>query len=186
MKGKLSIILILFAFVSCSTTNQNQNANNSSSTNVSVENRLANKDYSNRPNNLNNPKAKAQFDKQIEELNKNCELWKSQNTSNYDFVCQFSGGAVDYWSPALIKVRDNKSVSMEKLEKLGNHKLDEYEKTDTVEKMFDYIQRNLEDGSSVNTKYDPKYGYPKRIGVMFMLAVDANVALEIQKFEIVK
>jgi hypothetical protein len=179
-------LLLLLTSLSCSTSNQSQYVNDSSSTNLTVENRIESKDYSNKPVNLNNPKDKIKFDKQIEELNQNRELWASQNIQNYDFICQFWGGAMDYWSPALIKVRDNKRVSMEQIEKLGNHKLDEYEKTDTVEKMFDYIQRSLEESRSVNTKYDSKYGFPKRIGVRFSLAIDANVALEIQKFEVIK
>ena len=115
MKLKLSIIYLsllpLAISFSCSTSNPT--AKNSTSTNITVENRLANKDFSNKPVNLNNQKDKEKCDKQIEELNKSRDLWKEQNISDYDFVCEAFNPSMIVFSPVLIKVRGNQTVSVE-------------------------------------------------------------------------
>lgn len=180
MKVKFLTILILLAIVSCSNTNQNQNVNSSSSTNISVENRLANKDFTNKPVNLNNPKDRAKFDKQISELTKNRELWKSQNISNYGYTMQqFSEGMGNDWK-LVFKVRDNKPIPFENMTYPEFHK---YENSDTIDELFDYIKDSMEEGWSVNVKFENSLGYPKEISVGGM---DGFMSKKIEKFEIVK
>lgn len=183
MKVKFLTILILLTFTSCLNIDQNQNVNNSSSSNITVENRLANKDYSNKSVNLNEPQARAKFDKQIEELNKNRELWKAQNIPNYDFVCERFAGGMSYWSPAKIKVRNNKAVTIEANEKSNYIKLDGYEAFDKIEKLFDLIQFYLEDGATVECKYNIELGYPERFSASNWRAIDAISGFEVKKLE---
>lgn len=165
MKLKLTTIcfyaLLILTSYSCSTPIQNQNVNNSSSSNITVENRLANKDYTNRPVNLNDPKDRVKFDKQIEELNKNRELWKAQNIFNYDFECEYRGeGEPGFWK-VKFKIRDNRFVPFENLEYPKPYQYEEYE---TIDEIFDATQNWLEEGWDVKTKYNSRYGYPVETG----------------------
>lgn len=185
MKVKFLTILILLAFASCSNTNQNQNINNSSSTNVSVENRSANKDFT-KPVNLNNPKERKNADKLIEELDKNLEIWKAQNVSDYDYICEALPVGMTGYNPASIKVRDGKAYSSEEISKSEGVFHYNYEKMNSIDKIFDFLKQELEEGSYVNVKYNKKFGYPENFWVGYGIGAHNNNAFVISKFVVLK
>jgi hypothetical protein len=174
------IQLQILWFLGCSNSNQisnNVNAGNDSKQTVSVY-----KDFTNKPVNLNNEKDKAKFDKQIEELKRNRELWKSQNISNYNFsIKKIAGGMSDDWKLDF-KVRENTPVP---LEHNGYPELYKYEYVNSFEKIFDFAQKNLEEGSSVSIKYNETFGYPTEVSILFSIAADAFSNMKVEKFEAV-
>lgn len=185
MKVKFLTILILLTFTSCLNIDQNQNVNNSSSSNITVENRLANKDFT-KPVNLNDPKERKNADKLIEELNKNREIWKSQNISNYNYVCEALPVGMTGYPPASIKVRDGKTYSSEGIGGSESHFHYKYDKMDTIDKIFDFLKQQLEEGSYVNVKYNKKFGYPENFWVSYSIGAHNNNAFVISKFEVLK
>jgi hypothetical protein len=168
---------ILWVF-GCSKSNQisnNVNVANDSKQTVSVY-----KDFTNKPVNLNNEKDKVKFDKQIEELNRNRDLWKSQNISNYNYTMQqFSEGMGNDWKLDF-KVRDSKPIPFENMTYPELHK---YEGSDTIDELFDYIKDSMEGGWNVNVGYDNKLGYPKDISVGGN--DNGYMSKKIEKFEVV-
>lgn len=123
------------------------------------------------------------------ELERNRQLWREGNSNNYDFVCEQTAQVLRAWSPALMKVREGKNVAIKPAAKSDTsnlNALDGYEKFDTVEKVFDYIKQQLDNGSQVIVKYDKKFGYPKDILVMYSYAIDHHSGVRITKFETVK
>lgn len=187
MKVKLSTIcfFIFLILTSFACSNSNQNANNSSAK-VAAENENANRDFTNRPVNLNNPKEKAKFDKLIVEFNKNRSLWKSNNISDYDYFCEVFGGGMTVYNPAIIKVRENKTFSVEEVVKSQYHKQFNLKGISPYEEMFDSIQKQLEMGCSVNVKYHKKYGYPEEWWAECISAFDSYSIIRVSKFEIIK
>lgn len=120
------------------------------------------------------------------ELEQNRRLWEENKITNYDFVCHRDAGGVNGWGDALIKVRNNQSISIEKADKESLAKIDGYEKFDTVEKIFDSIKQDLESGNAIQVKYDKNLGYPKEVGIMFSYDIDSWTDFSIEKFKVIK
>lgn len=182
MNLKLTIIFGgLLVFSACSTSNQNENTNNSNSKNTQSVNSSFNP-----PVNLNNTKERKYADKLLNELNKNRELWKSQNISDYDYFCEVWGGGMTVFNPASIKVRDGKTSSSEEIVLSEYHFHYNFERIDSFEKMFDFIKEQVERGSSVNIDYNKKFGFPERFGINYSLIQHDFNSIKISKFRIIK
>lgn len=173
--------LLLLTSFSCSTSNQNQNVNNASSKNTqSINSNLP------PPVNLNDPKERKNVDRLIEELNKNREIWKSQNISDYNYYCEVFTGGTTVYNPVSVQVRENKTFLVEETAISGFHYQFNYQELDSIEKMFDYIQKHLEKGSSLSVKYNKKYGYPEDWTVKFGFNIHDYYVFKITKFEMIK
>ncbi len=127
------------------------------------------------------------FEAVASELEGNRRLWQESNIVNYNFVGNQSAGGNKGWSSVLIKVRDSKAISIEPTLKSNITYIDGYEKFDTVDKMFNYIREELENGRHVyGVKYNKKFGYPEKIGIEYSYAIDAWSAVSVTKFETIK
>lgn len=91
--------------------------------------------------------------------------------------------------PALIKVRNGQAVSIEILDEKYKAAPPEeairgYRQIDTLEKMFDYIQKTLDGKSEVLVRYDKDFGYPGNV-TFYKNESDEYQIMTIWKFEIV-
>ncbi len=191
--GTFLVISICF---SCSTPNQT--SINSNSAKVSVENRLANKNSSNKPVNIAEENFKkewkSKYEATVATLEKNRLLWESSKNVNYDFICGKPGtGAVtDGWTrlAVLIKVRNGEQISIEKVEKDNDYvrisRTDGFEDFDTIDKLFKYLREELEKGRMIWAEYNKKYGYPQEVGITYSYEIHGGVGIRISKLQVVK
>lgn len=129
------------------------NNNNSNINNV-------NEDFNRRMEERERQKLKSEV------LEQNRKLWLEKNIVNYDLIVRFdSSGFTPYASPVKIKVRNNKNVLLKQIEK-GNQQLtNNYDNLDTVEKMFNQFQKELEEGAYIKGTFNSELGYPEDIVV---------------------
>ena len=121
------------------------------------------------------------------DLEKNHRLWLEQKILNYDMVCSLADGPVTgSIKPVLIKVRDGKAISMEQVDKIQHPSIENYRKFNTVEKIFDEIQKAHDNSANLLIKvgYNKKLGYPEAFGVADNKVMDKYEVLYIDKFEI--
>jgi hypothetical protein len=150
--------------------------------NCSTSSQFQNKDFSNKPVNLNNEKERQKFEEISREVERNRSLWKEKNISNYDFEIEnFAEGMGSDWTQTF-KVRDNKTLPVKR--KYDYPPPSRYENINSVEKLFDYIQQSLETGYSVSVTFNKEYGYPEDIGML--TGGNGWVSTKIKQLEIVK
>jgi hypothetical protein len=194
-KGFLKLIapviflITVFQLLGCSSPQQTNSENLmlvNNLTNVASENPTpANKPISIGEENFVKEQ-RNRFETVAADLERNRHLWRENEIVNYDFVCSQGAGGNKAWSPALIKVREGKATLIEPASKSNIAYIDGYEKIDTVDKLFDYIRRELENGRKIEAKYNKKYGYLERVTIEYSYAIDAWDSIIITKFEIVK
>ncbi len=189
---KIFLICLLFVFSACSSTQKadSQNATENKTVNLS-ESRAKIDNPSSYAEEKFAEKWKSEYEETIAELELNRRLWKESQILNYDFVIQrCCGGATDYWSPMLIKVRNGELDSMELVTKSGfvNYlKIDSYENFDTIDKLFNYLRHELEEGRIIESSFDKQYGHPTDARIIFAIGVThGSNNIQISKFEIIK
>jgi hypothetical protein len=126
------------------------------------------------------------------ELEENRRLWREKGITDYDLTVEFDkSGEFRGPKPVLIKVRNGQTASIEILdEKYKTVPLDEavkiYGQLDTVEKIFDYIQKALDEKADVSVSYDKNFGYPmKSSTIRIEKGSEQYEWITIQKLEIV-
>lgn len=174
-----------FQFLGCAAhqpvISDSQNSNNITS-NVSSVNNINTA--------VNTPK------KSDTELEKNKKLWREKNITNYNLTASLFEGGPNRWAePVLIKVRNGKAISTEllgeryKWNPFGGVEdlMEGYKELNTIEKMFDYIQKGLDVEGFVSVKYDKNFGYPQKMVVNLIKgATDTGQTMIIRKFEVIK
>lgn len=190
------LLIILPRFLGCSSTRQ------TNSQNIQIENKPINSTAGSSfdENNSNTipeesfiKEWKNKFEAASSELERNRNLWQENKIDSYDFVIANSaGGNTNEWnrSPVLIKVRNNEKTSIEvesKSDKSIMARTVGFEDFDTIDKLFDYMRRELNDTKIINVKYDKRFGYPKSVFMKFTNTIDHNYqTIQISKFETVK
>lgn len=107
------------------------------------------------------------------ELEKNRLLWTRNKIASYDMVVgKMMGGTTSPWNrlPVIIEVRNGAKTSIRPETPFhGTYmdRLDGFEDIDTVDKMFNYLHAELENGKILKVKYHKKFGYPTNAGLMF-------------------
>ena len=114
------------------------------------------------------------------------DMWLSRNISDYDMVVRFMPtGTHTPASPVIIKVRNNETVSIEPVSEEDKRGLIiKYSRFETVDKMFDKIQEELDNKAKVRGSFDSQIGYPKEINV-FHTKTSEIYLLSIDKFDII-
>lgn len=197
MKGNISknylsaLLIVTSVCLSCTTSNQQAIPSNSAK--VSIENKLANKDYSNKPVNIAEENFKkewqSKYESNVAELEKYRKLWQEKQILNYDFViAKWAGGVTNTWNrlPVLIKVRNGERVSIEKVEKGDDtivSKIDGFEEIDTIDKLFAYLHQRSEKGSLIDGKFNKNLSYPQQITISFSFENHGYHNIVIEKFE---
>lgn len=121
------------------------------------------------------------------DLEKNHRLWLEQKIVNYDMVCSLVDGPVTgSIKPVLIKVRAGKAISIEQVDKIQHPSIENYRKFDTVEKIFNEIQKAQDNSANlfIKLEYSKKLGYPKVFSTADNKVMDKYEVLTIDKFEI--
>lgn len=127
------------------------------------------------------------YEKTLAEINRNRLFWQENKIGDYDYVCQqFRGGMYGY-PPAQVKVRNNQPFSLGLPENLAPtmSKIDDYDKMGSFEKMFDFLQAELEKGRILTVRYNQS-GYPEMIDIIYSHGVHGSKRIEVSKFEIIK
>ena len=107
------------------------------------------------------------------ELERNKSLWEQNQLKDYEFICQQFGGGNIPFGETLTKVHQGKLVSVENSNKNGFGKTDRCEKLETIEKVFEYIRKNLDDETRLDVKYHAQLGYPTEVKLTASNAIDA-------------
>jgi hypothetical protein len=136
---------------------------------------------------------KIKFDKTAVELERNRNLWEQNQTADYDFVVSKSaGGNTNEWNrlPVLVKIRDGEKISIEKVEKDKDYliysRMDGVENFDTVNKLFNYLQQELEKGKMLEVKYHKDLGYPKSVIIIDSYETHGYRNIVVEKIEVIK
>ncbi len=122
------------------------------------------------------------------ELEKHRNIWIEKKIFDYDMVLSgYQPGNVTPVEWALVKVRDDKIVSIEPSEPIGQItlKISIYKQFGTVNKMFDEIQKALENKTVVKIKYNKQFGYPENIDINYLLENDRSYLVAVKKIEII-
>jgi hypothetical protein len=126
------------------------------------------------------------------DLDKNRRLWQEKRIGDYDLTAGLYKGGSSVWAePVLIKVRNGKAISIDILDEKYKVLSDKeaiggYKELDTIEKMFDYIQKGLDGEADIQVKYDKNFGYPKDMRINYIKrGWDSWQTMIIEKFEIV-
>ncbi|HEY0429786.1 MAG TPA: DUF6174 domain-containing protein [Pyrinomonadaceae bacterium] len=163
----------------------------------SASSRFENQDFSNKPVNLNNAEEREKFEEISREIEKNRSLWREKNISDYDFVCErrVEGEGGDFI--ITIKVRANETLPVNRedvtlpvikdnnrftVKDINNFPY--YKETNSIEKLFDYIQRMLEEGYRVKVTFNNQYGFPEQIEIITL--GNGWISIKIKQFQIVK
>jgi hypothetical protein len=126
------------------------------------------------------------------ELEKNRRLWQEKKIADYNLTASlYKGGEYRWAEPVLIKVRNAVAISIEPLNEKDKEipvekGIGGYRELDTIAKIFDYIQKGLDEEAIVDVKYDKNYGYPKEMQVDYpKKGWDHWQRMIIRKFEII-
>ncbi len=178
--------ILIFQVVSCSSnSNSNSNSNiqeiskkNSQSNNFDANVRRFEELWKNR------------YEKYLAELNEQEKIWKDQQIYNYSFVIEkTAGGVSSEWNrlAVLIKVRNAEKQTLEKVlsdDKLLYARTDGFEEFDTIDKLFNYLKQELENGRVVSGKYNKKLGYPEDSSITFSNNLHGLRSIIISEFQI--
>ena len=136
---------------------------------------------------------KSKFDETSAKLEHNRNLWKQNQIADYDFVvAKSAGGFINEWNrlPILIKIRDGEKILIEKVEKDKDYviysRTDGFEDFDTIDKLFSYLQEELEKGRMLAVKYNKDLGYPKNITIIDSYEIHGYRNIVVEKIQIIK
>ena len=155
----------------------------------SMDSRFENRDFTNKPVNLKNEQERQKFEEISREIEKNRSLWREKNISNYDFVCERRVEGVGGDFTVTINVRGNEALPVKDNEKnrftvKDINDFPYYKEINSIEKLFDFTQRMLEEGWRVNVTFDTQYGFPKDVGIK----TDGTgwISIKVKQLEIVE
>lgn len=122
----------------------------------------------------------------LAEFNRNKELWKSQNIKNYKIKLEANGFLTNYPRPVEFVISNSKIISSKSLQK-GNNYLEGYKDFNTIEKIFDFIEKeHTKKIDKLNVQFNEKLGYPIQIMLDEKVGIaDDELSLEIISLEIV-
>jgi len=132
-----------------------------------------------------------------EKINSNYQKWKTSQITHYRFSLKISCFCGFYDDmPVIVEVEDNEVVSV--VDNKGNivsitensdgtyneyaHFADRF----TIEGLFAYVRKALQEADEVNIQYDKDFGFPKQIGIDWRkYTVDDEIGLSITNFEVI-
>jgi hypothetical protein len=96
-------------------------------------------------------------------------LWFEKGITNYNMVVRIvQEGVRSPASPVLIEVRNGKAISIKPISKSDQREIDDYNRFDTIEKMFDEIQaESKKEETTIRVLYNEEFGYPIHININY-------------------
>ncbi len=121
------------------------------------------------------------------EVNSDQAKWQDASVSHYRYelgISCFCVFAQDM--PLVIEVKDGKAVSMEYKsgKEIDPALLPEFQRYDTIDKIFAELEKAKSEAERVEVTYDEKYGFPSQITIdRAVQAADDELYLTISNFE---
>jgi len=127
-----------------------------------------------------------QFD--IVEFKRNRELWTSKNIQNYKMLVGARGWMRYFPNQALIEVQNHRAISIKSLSETNEENTVSYQNLDTIEKIFEIIERASErKAERLNVEYDKTLGYPLQVTIDERFDTgDDEISVTIKSLEVVK
>jgi hypothetical protein len=124
------------------------------------------------------------------ELRENQQKWAAQKITHYRFEVEI--GCNCPWRslmPLKIEVEDGQVVSM--TDKDGQptpaNYAETFNKAASIEKLFSILDSAIGVASKVTVEYDPEYGYPTKIGIIYYKTItDSGIGYYVKSFEVLK
>lgn len=130
------------------------------------------------------------------ELESNRQLWSDSAIRDYDMEVDWERGS-GIGGPAnnvFISVRNGTVTSISSRRSEDTRPTNAYQEVDTVEKLFRYTEKLIEQNRTsteidangrrypgVSVKYDSRLGYPSEISILWSLAADAGTTISVRK-----
>ncbi len=103
-----------------------------------------------------------QFD--VSEFERNKELWTSKNIQNYKMIVGASGFMMNFPEQVLIEVKNREAKSI--ISNTDNSWVESYKDYSTVEKIFDFIEReHSKKADKLYVEFDKTFGYPTKVNL---------------------
>jgi hypothetical protein len=122
------------------------------------------------------------------ELEQNREKWEAQNIDHYRYTvvitcfCIFAGAEVTY------EVQDGQVID-QTVQPHPDRQIDPaeieqfYQEYNTIDKVFDSLQKAADEADEVTVEYEPTYGYPTEISIDHVKeAIDDELYLSLRNF----
>jgi len=97
-----------------------------------------------------------------------------------------SGFLTNFPEEVLIEVRNRQAKSVKSLSKSGRNHVEAYKNFDTVEKIFDFVEKRKK-ADKLNVLFDENFGYPN--GIIYDGRADVSddeLQLQIKSLEVIK
>jgi hypothetical protein len=193
-KNNLICLVFVLAFTSCSSNQQNSSVNSVAKNNIKATSESS--DSVNKEINIADENFarewKEKFKATADEIERNRRKWQESKIENYSFeIAKYAGGTTNPWNrlPVLNKIQ-NGEKTIEKIEKgpdQGMSKTDGFEEFDTIDKLFNYIRKELDNGKIIEAKYHKKFGYPEEVFIIYTFEHNHNSHnIFIKKLEVLK
>jgi uncharacterized protein DUF6174 len=127
---------------------------------------------------------------QKSELKRHQEKWQNQNISHYRF--QLSVGCFCAFSqqmPLTVEVNSGEVVSIVNNtgEPVSADLLDIFNKYNTIDRLFEFVQTAQGEADEIKVTYDDKYGFPIQVSIDYIKnAMDDELGLTVSSFEVLK
>lgn len=105
----------------------------------------------------------------LRNFEQNRDLWNGKKIYNYNMVMRFVNSGFSTPATAVtIQVRNKKAVSIDPISKEDKRPTIYYTDFDTVEKLFDLIERDLKRKAKIKIKFNAEFGFPKLLEVTYI------------------
>ena len=99
----------------------------------------------------------------------NRDLWNGKRIYNYNMVMRFVNSGFSVPATAVtIQVRNKKAVSIDPISKEDKRPTVYYTDFDTVEKLFDLVERDLKRKAKIKVKFNSEFGFPELLEVTYI------------------
>ena len=123
-------------------------------------------------------------------LRENQQKWVAQNVSHYRFEVEIGCNCPWYaLMPLKVEVKNGEVISM--TDKDGQpipaNYAETFNKAASIEKLFAILDSAIGSASEVNVEYNPDYGYPTKIGIIYSkMTTDNGIGYYVKNFEVLK
>ncbi|MBC7901019.1 MAG: hypothetical protein H7070_13315 [Saprospiraceae bacterium] len=120
----------------------------------------------------------------VAEIEQNRDLWTSKNIQNYKMIIGAEGFLTNFPEQVLVEVHSHRLKTIKSLSKTGKNHTEAYKEFNTVEKLFDFIDRaQSKKPYRLFLRYDETFGYPTMIDLDDSPGTDDRLILNVVSLE---